>query len=387
MPQVRLDAPQTGDPEQAGSKRRKTVFLLLLPGILFLVALASTQSDRILSGRNDFMQLWVGARLVGTPDLYSIEANKALQVKTVGVWLEAVYHSRPPFYSFLLKPLGHMPYLTAYAVFQLISFACFAGFLRLYLPQMPELALYCSLSLPLLSNFAQGQDLTLVLLLAGVSLALLRQGKDLPAGLILSLCAIKFHLFLLIPLILVVRRRWTAIAGGALGGAGLFALSFLGARGPWIEPYLRMLRNPELSPGAEHMPNLHGLLFAIGAPTPALEVLLAIAVAAAVAWIAWKSKDVETAFAFALLGGMLNSYHAYLQDCALLLLAFPILARSTHSQAVRHLNAIIPLPPLYLLLLAGKPYNAVCAASLLAILVAGTLAASKQIGTEVHPAA
>ncbi len=53
-------------------------------GFLFLVSLAYVQRGKALRGENDFAQLYTGARLVGTPDLYSRSANLAVVQATLG---------------------------------------------------------------------------------------------------------------------------------------------------------------------------------------------------------------------------------------------------------------------------------------------------------------
>lgn len=345
--------------------------LMLIPGIVILLSLASMHSGRILKGHNDFLQLYCGSRLVGTADLYSVEANKRVQREAIGLELEGVYFSRPPFYAFLLSPLGWLSYPYAYAVFQIVSLLSVAAFLRLYLPQLSELALYCSLSVPLLASFATGQDLGLVLLLAGLSMLLVKEDREFLAGLMLALCAIKFHLFLLMPLVLLIHRRWRVLMGGAAGGTALVLTSFVAGGPYWFQAYAILLRNPALHPGSEHMPNLHGLLSVLSISSLPAEAWLSLVVTAMVAFIAWKTPDVELALAFALVGGLLISFHAYVQDCVILLLVFVVICSKPVSRAERAIAALAVLPPVYLLLLLGKPYSLAAPVMFFALLFAG----------------
>src|SRR5713101_3469514 len=92
-------------------------------GVVFLVSLAYVQRQRVSRGENDFAQLYTGARLVGTPDLYSRTANLATIQTTLGFTMESVVYTRPPFYAALLKPLALLPYRAAYAVFSLATLA------------------------------------------------------------------------------------------------------------------------------------------------------------------------------------------------------------------------------------------------------------------------
>ena len=124
-------------------------FAAALVGLCFLSLLIWTQRERIFTGRNDFSQLYVGANLSGTGQLYNRAANIELFKKTIGVTMEGVLYSRLPFYAFLLRPLTTLPYLIAFWLFAAINLAIFVWFLfrfRFLAPDLPVLGAY---SLPL----------------------------------------------------------------------------------------------------------------------------------------------------------------------------------------------------------------------------------------------
>jgi hypothetical protein len=343
-------------------------------GLTLLVFLGLLQRDRFFPGQNDFLQLYAGAKLSGTTDLYSPAAARRIHREATGVELVGVYYSRPPFYAALLRPLGMVPYRVAYRTFEAISFAAFAVFLILFVPQCKELILFSSLCFPLLSNFLNGQDVTLVLLLAAASILAIRKEHEFLAGLLLSLCAIKGHLFVLTPLVFLIHRRWRVLAGGATGGFILLTISFLTDGWDWPRRYLTLLANPELHPNPSSMPNLRGLIFGItGADHPAAYWLLAILVVAAVAWLAWKIRDLEMAFAMSLVAGLLVGYHAYLQDAVLLLLPFSIVIAKSKVVPLRVLVALAILPPIYICLMVGRPYNIAVPLVLIAVLAAALI--------------
>ena len=81
------------------------------------------------------------------------------------------------------------------------------------------------MSFPLFVGMMNGQDAVLLLPLIAWALRCSERGEDFQAGLALSLCAIKPHLLVLVPLALAVQRRWGVLRGGLAGGAVLFALS------------------------------------------------------------------------------------------------------------------------------------------------------------------
>ena len=67
------------------------------------------------------------------------------------------------------RPLGARAYGWAYGIFQAISAAMASAFLLLYVRRFPELLVLAAMSVPLLINFANGQDVGLTIALAGFS--------------------------------------------------------------------------------------------------------------------------------------------------------------------------------------------------------------------------
>jgi hypothetical protein len=343
-------------------------------GLTLLVFLGLLQRDRFFPGQNDFLQLYAGAKLSGTPDLYNPLAVRRIHRESVGIEVVDVYYGRPPFYALLLRPLAMMPYRTAYWTFQAVSFLAFIVFLYLFVPQCKELILFSSLCLPLLSNFLNGQDVTLALLSAAGCVIAIRRGYAFVGGLILALCAIKVHLFLLTPLVFLIHRRWTVLAGGAVGGVALTLVSFLSDGADWPRRYLALLRNPDVEGNPSSMPNLRALIFgASGAEHPAVLWVLTVAVVVTVAYIAWKTADVEMAFAMSLVGGLLVGYHAYLHDALLLLLPFAIVIAKLQDKVLRVLMALAILPPIYIGLMMGRPYDVAVPLMLIAVLGAAAV--------------
>lgn len=251
-------------------------------GCIWLALLAWGQRERFLAGVNDFAQLYAGATLVGTPELYSPEANKRVHREAIGVELSSVYYSRPPFYAFLLKPLAALPYRAAYWVFQSVSFLCLAWFLWAFARSPVEVALFACLYPPLIFVLLNCQDAGIALALAGAGYLLLERDRPFAAGLVWSMCAIKPHLFVFLPVVLIVHRKWRALAGGCL----LVALSFAAQGRNWISEYLALLRSPEIHPDPDHMPNFQALRVAIDPHLSESWLLPATLLVAALALIA-----------------------------------------------------------------------------------------------------
>src|SRR6185503_15788753 len=103
-------------------------------------------------------------------------------------------------------------------------------FLWAFAPAHSGLVTLAIMSPPLIANFVLGQDVTLLLGFLTITILLARKHADFAAGLVLSLCAIKFHLFLLLPAAVLFQRRWRILGGGAVGGVVLFLIG-LGSGG------------------------------------------------------------------------------------------------------------------------------------------------------------
>ena len=199
------------------------------------------------------------------------------------------------------------------------------------------LAAAVAVSLPLFAaTLGQRQDIALLLLILGVSLRLRAGGDDTAAGFVLALLAIKIHLFLLLPVALVMRREWRMIFGLAGGGIALLGISFAVAGPGWVRQYLALIANPGVISDPAVKPNLHGLV-AGWSHGVGWEVVLSVVVVAGVVAVARRS-GFEIAFSAGMLGSFLVSNHAYLHDCAVLIPGLVEIAGRVRRQPGRPLN-------------------------------------------------
>jgi hypothetical protein len=190
---------------------------------------------------------------------------------------------------------------------------------------------------------------------------MLRSGREFPAGMLLGLCAVKWHLFLLLPLFLLRGRLWKMLAGGATVGAVWIAMCFAAAGPAWLSAYRAALAGPRIDPYPSNMVNLRGLF---GYHSPYIWPA-AIVVAALCGYLIWRG-SLEAAMSAMMVGGVLITPHTTVCDATLFLPAL-LLARKMESVAARTLAAIA-MTPLYLLLPRGGLQVAV-----MAILVAAVL--------------
>ena len=346
----------------------------------FMLWLAWIQRERILAGHNDFIQLYTGARLAFTGELYDRARVTEVQRESVGVTGEAWRYTRLPYYAGLLWPLGLLPYRAAYGVWQVLSIAALAGFAALWRPPRLGLTvLFTLLSLPAFAGLMNGQDLTFVLLWLALAARWRRSDWPFWAGVALSLCASKFHLFVLLPVLVVGQRAWRLAAGLACGGAALVALSFAVGGVHWPVDYWRVLTDPAIHPETGNMPNLHGL----ASFWPALRWLEwpAAALTAAAVWRVARQRHFDTALAATLAGGLLVSYHAYLPDCSVLLPAALVVVSTTTSAWVRILGMFLLTPVAYFLLVQKSAVAALIPAAVLALVVAMALEVKSHTAT------
>jgi hypothetical protein len=151
-------------------------------------------------------------------------------------------------------------------------------------------------------------------------------------GLVLALCGAKFHLFLLVPLLLVSKHLWRFGLGLITGACILLVTSFLAGGIDWPAHYFNLLMANERGQASQsNMPNLTGLLH--GLPFPLVWIAASSLMVAAATWYVLRRVPTRHAIGVVLCGGLLVSPHAYLCDCGFLLPIF--LSKAEGRQAGR----------------------------------------------------
>ncbi len=299
--------------------------------------------DIVTAGRNDFAPFYVAAQLVGKQPLYQQSAYREFLIEQFGGINDALIYIRPPFHAALLWPLGLLPYETAHIVWILLRLAAVIGFVLLWrIPSRTATAWATALCLPIAGSFVSGQDSPFLLLFLALAWRWFESGRNTLAGLALSLCAIKFHLFFTLPIWLFSRVGRPLLRGFAAGAGVLTAVSFAVSGWSWPVSYLAQLRSSEISPLEAQMPNLRGLFVGLEGAA-----YLEAAAAVVVAWACWKAAKVpEPAYGFAavLLGGLLVSRHAYTSDCVILLPVFLILRTFDTRRLLKTFSLLMILP-------------------------------------------
>jgi len=339
--------------------------VLALIGLGFVLVLSMAGLDPALRGENDFVPMYMGGKLAGTPELWRTEPYFSFMQQRFGAYNDALTFIRPPFYALMLWPLAQAPYEAAYAVWTLLRVAALAGFVWLWrIPSRVDAFLFLAVSLPAAAGLLGGQDTAFILFLTTAAIALERNGKPVLAGLALSLCAIKFNLLLPLPLLLLAQKRWDIVKGFAGGAAVLTALSFAAGGWGWPAQYWDLMLADRIHPNPKIMPNLRGMLHPLGAG-PALEWALSAAVLAA-AWAGLRRTDFAGGMTLVFMSGLLITPHAYVPDCLLLVPAALIVMHRAGGGLLMAGGMVLLWPPVYLMVLGGSGWHVAMPAALLA---------------------
>lgn len=317
--------------------------------------------DRFFSGINDFLPRYTQARMVGTNQMYSIEAGYREQDQVVGSHISGAYHDRLPWQALMMWPLGQLPYLSAYWIWIALHLAAFAALVHLWLLPFDHV-IWGATFLPLSASIIVGQDtLLLTVCLAGV-LRLAEKRWDFAAGLLLALCTAKPHLFLLVPLALIAQSRWRVISGALLGSCGLLIAGTVASTPDWPFRLLEIAKvlGQDTGLGVVSRPSL----FQLGM-TP-LSITLALLLALMFGVFIWRASNLQAAVATATLGSILIAPHTAVYDLPILLVVLPALSPSPYTRWLR-IALLTPLP--YWALLNGAPWSAVFPLLLLAITI------------------
>jgi hypothetical protein len=195
-----------------------------------------------------------------------------------GVWTQPFLS--PPAVAWLASPLTLFPYWVAYSIWAVFTFAAFAGSLAwagVSTGTARWIAVLGTLT-PwwVLHAVNLGQVVPLVAAGAVVAWRLLRDKREIAAGVALSLIFLKPNTAILVPVALLAAQRYRAFASWlAVGGVmSLIAFVLLGTEG--LSAYINQLRAP--LPGGADSLTLYGATGATGAAALVLRVVIAGAV-------------------------------------------------------------------------------------------------------------
>ena len=232
---------------------------------------------------------------------------------------------RPAVFATPLEALALLPYEVAVLAFFTLQFLCFCTTLYLLLRRFgltADLLPIFALFYPAMFGIITGQDAHGLTLLAVAGFLLLERGRDVAGGVVWGLCFYKFNLILWLPVLLLVKARKAALGSMAATGALLALASVaLAPAGEYIA-LLQTIESYTIGFSAAKMIGLRGIAATAGleAAYPVLAVLLL-----ALGVVVMKRLPLDRAFALALTGSLLCSYHVNWYDGVLLLPAITLL--------------------------------------------------------------
>lgn len=279
----------------------------------------------------DFVTFWSASHLAlaGHPqDAYDMTRIFAAEQAAVPALQKVFLWFYPPSFYLLVLPFAFLPYLVSYFVFILSTLALYVSAFR-HVVKTRE-AMWLLAAFPgVLINFVHGQNAFLTAALAAAALLCIERRAVL-AGVFIGLLAIKPHLAILFPVVLLAVGAWRtfAVAGVVAAAVVLAGTVVLGA--DTLAAFVGSLSSARaaLEEGVlpwSKMPTVFACLRMLGVPVSVAYVLhgaVALAAVAAV-WVVWRrSGERELRGAAVMTGTFLVS--PYMYDYDLAWLAFPI---------------------------------------------------------------
>jgi alpha-1,2-mannosyltransferase len=314
----------------------------------------------------DFLNTWMGARSVfagGPAAWFDAQAYNAALRQLLGTLYPEHYWSYPPHVLLFIWPFGLIPYLPAYIAWcalgiALYLFACSGAVRR---DQLPFLAVAPGVAVCIF--FGQNGFYTAALLIGGL---LCLDRRPVLAGILFGILTIKPQLGLLLPVVLLLERRWLTIAAALVTAACLVAATAL-LFGPdvwlafwhkvvpqqqWLTAHgegLLMVMVASVFYGARllHLPE--GLAWA-------MQGLVAVIAVAAVVWTFWTRGDRALALSLLITATFLVTPYILNYDMVVLGFAVALLRERTDNTMADHwlLIAVWTLP--VAMMLAGAVF-------------------------------
>jgi len=239
----------------------------------------------------------------------------------------ARYVSPPPL-AWLVVPLTVLPYRAAYWLWSAVLVAALVLAWRWTSPGRGRARLVVLVAaigwLPILYGLQLGQPALIVAAAVAACAALLRKDRDIAAGGVLALIAVKPQLALLVAPALLVAGRWRAFAAAAVA-VGLVAGVSAIALGPdGVSTYLARLSFAQTVPENQSQ-TLAAWIHDI-AVTRAVQAVIAVSTLALIYRLRKQGTDV--AIGVALVGGLAASPYTHYDDLTMLGLAGLLLLRA-----------------------------------------------------------
>ena len=324
---------------------------------------------------HDFLNLYTGASLAldgNFAHMHSPEVQLERERRFVPGLDALVPFVRPPFYALILAPLALLPFAVAFWVWlglqSVLLVGCWVWAFRRW---GPDALVFSALYLPTALGIASGQDCVVMLVIAMAIYTFAAKDKDWASGAALGLGLIKFHLFLLWPLAIVIQRRWRMFFG-AIAAVAVELLLSLWLGGPsGLVSYFQLLQRKDiqhLNISPELMINVHSLPLNFGLDSLLLRGFLVVIVIGLVSAACWRA-PLWRWIAAASAGSLLVAPHVYGYDAGLFLLSLWLTIFVCVQTPARLAATLLVTPIPFLMTLASRPWAAATPLALLLFLV------------------
>jgi glycosyl transferase family 87 len=310
---------------------------LLILQVIVCVGGARLGSD----GRADFRQFYTAGYMVRSGhanQIYDYDTEKMFQDRVVGPGSSFPFNHLA-YEALLFVPLSFLAYRTAYWVYFALNLALLAlatwrfkpylSGLKAFAPWMPYATFLCFLPVSLTLVLAQDSILLLTVMIA--AFVALDRGHEIRSGMLLGLGIFKFQYLLPIALLFFMWRRWRVVSGllvsgGAFAGLSIFivGLSAIRALGQTLFVMSTSLSSytERMKYGTfpDHMPNLRGLIYAIGQQFGATQGHVTVIVGLSSVLVIGLAAKMKPSFPLAITVAALLSYHCLMHDATLLII-------------------------------------------------------------------
>jgi Glycosyltransferase family 87 len=321
------------------SRVRGYSWILLVIGVAALAGSVLLGHYPLLAGgqpfQPDFLAHWTGGRLLlegRAEDLYDPVVQQRLQQTALPGYHGLAWFVSPPFVAALYAPVALLPFGVAAPVWLILNTALLALAIVLALPlaegwsrgERRLVALVFLATPAVLEVVGAGQDSVLLLVLWVAAMRLLDTRHPILAGLLVAAALFKPQLVVLVPVMLLVRRQWAAVAG-LLAGTVVVVLASVAVTGPRsLAAWIDALRSPLYAQAVQQeqgwkMQSLSGLLASITSSDAAAVLLLVLAAALLAVVLIRTRSDVRADWAVLGLLTVLATPHVMLYDAVVLL--------------------------------------------------------------------
>ena len=360
MPTIYVMAIDSLRPRSSSANvRTAAVAMCGAAALLALVAtcvLAVTGIARVLTASGgaggDFLSFYAAGDIVrhGGAGLYDTAAQAAAQRALYPGDLERpTGFPLPVFAAWGFAPLSMLPFATAYAVWAAINIALLAALafaLERFLapvPRMPRRLFVAAfaLSIPAVTNIVFGQVDLVIFAALFATYGLLRRERDVAAGAVLAAAVIKPHFLIGVVPMLLVQRRWRALAALSCTAAAILVVPALLTSPSALIDNARFVggypgAGDDLQVMAGMMANWRGFVVSVTGSDavwlwlPGLVLLAAAAFAAAVpAWMRRRDMPGDAqAYGLAVMLPLVASPHLHTQSLVLMFIALALALRA-----------------------------------------------------------